>query len=84
MSVLEVGTVICDNEYKEDIGLVVEIGCPGDTGDGWYHYRVWSVYGNALQWFGRHYVEGECTVLGKKRIINKERRKSPTVEQQES
>jgi len=66
---LPVGTIICDNEYPEDIGIIIERNIRGA-------YRVYAItFGgsqyakryqsdtNRLDWYDRGYIEDKCSVV---------------------
>ena len=69
---LPVGTIICDNEYPEDIGIIIERNIRGA-------YRVYAItFGwrrtqqgmrsiksdtNKLDWYDRGYIEDRCSVV---------------------
>ncbi len=69
--ILPVGTIICDNEYPEDRGIIIERNIKG-------YYRVYAItFGgtqqqqgmryqsntNRFDWYDRGYIENECSVL---------------------
>lgn len=65
---LAIGTIISDNEWPEDLGLIVERNLRAKK----HAYRVYHMTGNnGTNWFSRGYVENGCSVITK--ANNKER-----------
>jgi len=78
---LPVGTIICDNEYPEDIGIIIERNIRGA-------YRVYAItFGgtqqgmryqsntNRLDWYDRGYIEDNCSVVVEATPYDKKKRK---------
>jgi hypothetical protein len=59
---LAIGTIISDNEYPEDLGLIVERNLRAKK----HAYRVYHMTGNnGTNWLPRDYVENRCSVITK-------------------
>jgi hypothetical protein len=59
---LPIGTIVYDNEYPEDMGLIVErnLRSKGRA------YKVHHITGNnGTNWLSRDYVENRCSVVTK-------------------
>ena len=59
---LAIGTIVCDNEYPEDLGLIVERN-PRSEGRAYKVYRI--TRNNGTNWLPRDYVENRCSVITK-------------------
>ena len=59
--VLPVGTFISDNDFPEDIGIIIERNIKG-------YYKVYAITGHwpskgKIDWYDRGYIEDRCNVV---------------------
>jgi hypothetical protein len=55
----KVGDLIRDKEYKEDMGIIVEVNKRSYTN----RYRIVSPRSLSVNWFSLDYVKDECEVV---------------------
>ena len=55
----KVGDLIRDKEYKDDMGVIVEVNKRSYTN----HYRIVSPRNLSANWFPLDYVKDECEVV---------------------
>jgi len=72
--ILPVGTIVCDKEYPEDVGIIIERNIKG-------YYKVYSITGhwptsNRSDWYNRAYVEDGCNVVIESSRCRKEKKES--------
>lgn len=58
---LPIGTIICDNDYPEDVGIIIERNFRGS-------YKVYAITGGSansgkIDWYDRDYIENKCSVV---------------------